>query len=414
MTASIRRRSILAVALLAAVPTLTAAQPATAQQAAAPREETILVDDQRAMTPGYAIGNVAIGDPKVADFKVMDPRRLDVVIFGKGPGTTRLTLWDQKNVKRDEIVITVTTRQAQNIEKELREMLKDFPSVELRPFAGTLTVTGAVSSRDDLAAIEKIAEAAKVRSLVRYVPPAGPEPGTAAPAPAAAAAGSNANAATVVPTAIEYEVELLEASARFRSGSYATGVEPSGRSLFKGIVRAPIGVEKDLFIGGNAVRNVPKSGSDSKSAGNKKGAPAAPAAQPVQTGIKLTVRPSAPDPRGSFKTFLLIETNLPFDGGAYDPAIWRRARWEFSTAAGEPFGITGGDLLATPDMATGGLSAIGAANRAASTATMVPKIGMAPGAEYVPIFGSLFGSRSYKQRTTQLLVIVRTRATAAP
>jgi hypothetical protein len=396
-----RLRPILTVAcaLLLAVASSSAAQgPAT-------REQPVFVNEQQTVTPGFAIGNIAIGDPKVADFKVM-PGRKEVLIFGKVAGRTRLTLWDQQNVKRDEIDITVGTRQSQQVEADLRELLKDFPSVDVRFFAGQIAVTGAVSSKDDLAAIEKIAAAAKARNLVRYVAPTGVETGSAAIS--AGASATTRPAAVTAASEIEYEIELLEASSKFRSGSYATGVEPSGRSLYKGMVRAALGVEREVFIGGNAVTTAVAT------KGSSKGASTQSSPQTVQTGIKLVMRPVTSDARGRFKTAMMIETNLPFSGESYDPTIWRRARWEFTAGSGEPFGITGGDLLATPDAsnAVAKGSAIGSTTRNASKVASLPGVSMAPGAQLVPVFGSLFGSRSYQQKATQLLVILRPRVVA--
>lgn len=400
-------------------------------QSFSPSERTLFVNDQQAFNPGYAIGNVAIADPKVADFKVM-PGRRELLLLGKGIGATRLTVWDQKNVKRDEMVIHVTSRQTAALERDLQELLRDFPSVKVQTVAGALAITGAVSSKDDLTAIERIASATKVQSLVRYVAPVSPavtqernpmpqptpsalRPPTGTPiAPGAtgassAAAPSSTPSSALAPSEVEYEIELLEASVRFRSGSYATGVEPSGRSLFKGVVKAPLGAEREIFIGGAATdpkKKEPQQGTPRNQAQAK------PPEQGEPSGIRLKLRPGTLNSAGRFQTFLLIETNLPIGADTYDPSIWRRARWEFNTGSGEPFGITGGDLLATPDMMAGsggGSSAISTATRATSTASRIPGVSGVPGVEYVPVFGSLFGSRSYKQKTTQLLVIMRPR-----
>lgn len=366
------------------------------------REQVVFLNDQQSLSPGYAVGDIAIGDPRIADFRVL-PGRREILLFGKAVGSTRLTLWDQMRVKRDEIVINVTTRQAQELEQQLREMVRDFPSVEVRPLAGGFALAGAVSSKDDLAVLEKIAAAAKARNLVRFVPPSPAPPPAPLPAPpggntpapvrgtGAAPAPTLAPATTV--SEVEYEVELLEASAQFRSGSYSRGVEPSGRSLYKGVVRGPMNAERQIFIGGAA-------------------AGANPGASTQESGIRLTLKPIDPDARGRFKTGLLVETNLPFAGETYDPAVWRRARWEFATASGEPFGITGSDLLAAPDANGTGSSKLGTAARAASRVAVLPGASGAPGAELVPVFGSLFGSRSYKQKSTQLLVILRPRVVA--
>jgi hypothetical protein len=150
-----------------------------------------------------------------------------------------------------------------------------------------------------------------------------------------------------------------------------------------------MGAEREVFIGGSAVQQ--QSGSNSKDG--------------AETGLKLTLRPVSADARGRYRTAVLVETNLPFDGDTYDPKTWRRARWEFQAASGEPFGITGNDLLASPGAERGG-SRLGTAAR---TGRRVAGAVGAPGMEYVPIFGGLFGSGSYKANQTQLLVILRTR-----
>jgi hypothetical protein len=401
----IRMALFVAAAVLEAV--LSSAQTASPVE----RELTIFNNEQMSVAPGYAVGNIAIGNPKVADFKVIAGRR-DVLVFGKGVGSTRLTLWDQKNVKRDEIVIAVTTRQLVETLTTLRALLRVFPSVEVRQVAESAIVTGQVSSRDDQAAIEKIATTMNARSLVLYVPPVekGRPLGQSAPHAVVTAPGTgrtdlpgNGIGRPDAISEVEYEVELLEASSRFHSGSYATGVEPSGRSLYKEVMRAPIGTDREVFIGGNAVASA-------KGVVGSKTAVAAPRDEPAtHTGIKLRLRPTS-DPRGKVKTSVLIETNLPFAGETFDPAVWRRARWEFTAGYGEPFGITGADLLATPDANQPQGSKVGATARTASKVAMIPGVGAAPGAEYVPVFGSLFGSRSYKQKATQLLVILRPRA----
>ena len=384
----------MAVLLAAVLPAAVGAQEPIKQDMA------LIMNEQQTLAPGYLVGNIAIGDPKIADFKVM-PGRRDLLVLGKGVGQTTLMIWDQANVKRHEFLLNVNTRETLNTEVELRALLKVFPSVTLTRLAGQIVVSGAVSSKDDLAAIEKIAAAAKVKSVARYVAPESngaadtntPTPGRAAgftPAPSAAAAP--------LPTKrVHYDIEVLEASVKFRSGSYATGIEPSGRSLFKGVIDTDLNQEGEIFLGGVAVE--PKA-----AAKNTKTA----AAAGEQSGIRLKLRPTEPDKSGRFKSFILVETNLPIGSTNYDPSIWRRARWEFSAVSGEPFGITGGDLMATPDMANS-RSALGTATNTASKATSVPGVSNAPGVQYVPVFGSLFGSKSYKAKTTQLLVLLRPR-----
>lgn len=186
----------------------------------------------------------------------------------------------------------------------------------------------------------------------------------------------------------------MEASIAFRTGSFAHGVEPSGRRLYLGQVEVNIGSENEVFIGGAAV--APK---------EAKRPVDAPTQAPM--GLRLKFAPRVGDSRTPVITAVLVETNLPLNSGTYDPEVWRRSRWEFPTATNQPFGIVGGDLLASMDVVSQGPGALQTTASTASKMRMVPGVGGLPGMEYVPVFGSLFGSRSFKQKTTQLLVVLR-------
>ena len=107
-----------------------------------------------------------------------------MLLYGKAPGTTTLTLWDQKRVQRAVITITVISREDQQAEKDLTELVADFPSVKVRRVKGKLVLTGVVQTKNDLEAIQKIAETAEATSLVRLsgmVQPTSPG-GTSTPA----------------------------------------------------------------------------------------------------------------------------------------------------------------------------------------------------------------------------------------
>ena len=388
-------------------------------------QQTLAPSEQKVFEPGYAMGDIAIGDPKIADYKVMSADRRSLMLFGRGVGTTTLTIWDQQRRQRHQVVITVARPETSKLEAELAALLKDFPSVEVRRLGSSLVLAGSVSDKDDLTAVNKIASAAKINSVVRYVAPTpgagadpAPPPPPAAPAPVTPAspppAGTTARpalppppapapvpAAPAAPTTampqggVVYEIELLEASIRFRTGSYATGVEPSGRSIFRGTLEAPNNQTSQIFIGGPALVGAP--GTSKKNA---------PKPNTVETGIRLHVTPEPADKNGRFKTRVMVETNLPFGSNLYDPEAWRRARMEFAARSGEPFAITGTDLLASPDISTTEKSRLGTATSTAGRVGSLPGVDV-PGLNSVPIFGSLFGSRQYRQRTTQLLVIFR-------
>src|SRR5689334_659002 len=107
-----RNRPIFAFVLL-----LLAAFASVKAQDANTKELTLFVKEQKPFSPGYAIGNIAIGDPEVADYKVM-PGRKEIMLFAKGKGETRLLIWDQKNVKRHDVKITVGVKEEMQAETD--------------------------------------------------------------------------------------------------------------------------------------------------------------------------------------------------------------------------------------------------------------------------------------------------------
>jgi len=349
-------------------------------QSAPAVEERLFVDEQRVLTPGFPVGNIAIADPAVADFTVM-PGRREVLVVGTGVGETTLTLWDQQDVKRREVTIGVSTEIADNLEGELRELLWEFPSVDVRTLAGTLVLSGTVSAQDELDAVESIAEAAGIRTLVRLRASGGSD------SPSRGDAGVDPQRAPSEMT-VEYELELLETDEQFRSGSYATGIEPSGRQMFSGGVSTPLGEEGHVLIVGPEV--FPE---------------AAEHAVP-QFGIRLTLRSEPPDDQGAFTTHVLIENNLPYDSDLYDPQVWRRARWDLGAVTGEPIGIAGNDLMAaaaTPDRS----SALRTIGSTISRVGMLPGVSSLPGSQYT---GAGMVTTYYNEDTkTHLMLIVRPR-----
>ncbi len=357
-------------------------------------ELTIYVNEVTTWSPGYAMGDIVLGSPATAGYEPVTGRK-ELMLRGKKPGRTTLNVWDQKKVLRHEITLIVTTRDALTREADLKRLLAPYPNVEISTLAGEMLLTGTVASQDELNAVTNLARVAKVQSTVRLVAPVtrpmygtGPVASTG-PGPVGTTAGPDAPQFT----AVEYELELFEASVQFKTGGYGSGVEPSGRSLYKGSVSAPIGGEGEIFIGGQAMDPKQKNAKEMK-----------------DTGIRLTVRPS-PSSRGGLVTAVEVETNVPLEYNLYDPDVWRRSRYSFTTTEGIPFAVSGNDLLAAPGIA-GGMSAMGKATRGAQAANSVPGA-RGTGLQYVPVFGSLFGSRNYKTKKTQILVVFRPALVAA-
>ncbi len=357
-------------------------------------EKTLFVNSQETFSPGFALGDVAIAQPQIADYKVL-PGRREMLLYGKSAGTTTLTLWDQKRVQRAMITITVVSRQDMQAEKDLKELVADFPSVKVRRVKGKLVLTGVVQTKNDLEAIQKIADTAEAASLVRLagmVQPTSPG-GPSSPAAPTDTPRSNANGDALPPPAtIHYEFDVLEASLNYSSGSYATGVEPAGRSLFKKSVAAGTGANVEVYVPGSAILSP-----DKATTKPKKGE-----LPPPPIGIKLTLQPSELTADGAFTTVVLIETNVPVDG-APDPSIMRHARWEVSVARQEAFGLAGAELLAVPAIEQH-QSKLGRALGVAGTVGGLPGVNRAPGVGYA-------GSVPYysKERKTQLLAIFHPR-----
>lgn len=384
------RLTIAAAGFWLAVTTLASAQPAK-------EELTIYVNEITTWTPGYAMGDIVLGSPDTAGYEPTNGRQ-QLMLRGKKPGRTTLNIWDRKRVLRHEIDLIVTTREAETVEADLAALLAPYPDVKVSKLGGGLLLTGTVRTSAELTAVNNIARVARVQSAVT-VPGGGAGARGAGGAMTGGLGGGGIAMEGEAPTVVEYELELFEASTQFKTGDYGRGVEPSGRSLYKGTVSAAIGQAGEIFIGGAAV--------DPKAA-QQKGSAAADAAE---TGIRLTLRPQ-PGQRSGIVTAVEVETNVPISYDLYDPDVWRRSRYTFSTVAGVPFAVSGNDLLAAPQMVDKRGNPIGTVSSKAGTASRLPGP-QRRGLQYVPVFGSLFGSNSYKAKATQLLVVFRPTIAAA-
>lgn len=380
-----------------------AAVPAAAQPGgAAPREVRLLVGDQTVFEPGFAVGDIAVGDPAVADFRVRPGRRA-VLLLGIGEGRTKLILWDQTSKSKSEVDLVVETREQAQAEAKLRALLRDFPSVRVERAGGDLVVSGTVSAEDDLALIERMATSTGAESFVRFVAPEVPAGPVATPAgprvergpvtPAAPPTRADPTADPVSPPtadAIEYDVQVLEASIAFGSSSYETGVEPSGRVLHTATIRVAIGRDGQTFIPGKILAS-----NDIK----------IPAKELETSGIRLTLTPASLE-EGQLSTRILVETNLPIKSSSYVPGGWRRARWQSDNAVAAPFSVAGANLLVVPELSSGGgmLSTVSNAAGVVSGLGGLPGVSSLPGVQYsgyVPSYN--------KSRKTHLLVLLRAR-----
>jgi hypothetical protein len=357
---------------------------------------TLYIGEQQAFTPGYAIGDIQVLNPEIANYRVQ-PGRREVMLVGKGKGETALIIWDQKRVKRHEIKLVVHSHDEMRAETDLKALLQDFPGIQIRHLGDRLVLSGTVASQADFDAIGRIANVASAENLVRLVhgPYAG-SPAAASTSPTSTSTGtgtsspatsaSTASTPTAAPL-IEYEVEVIEGNVAFQSGTYGKGIEPSGPTLFKQVVRAPLGGDVDLLVPGASVT--------SKNGDKNKGA--------VPLNLKLRLKPAGISEDGQLTTTIAIETNLPVEG-AKDPRVNRRARWELVGATDEPFGLAGAELMAMPQVAQNP-SRLGRVLSTATQTTGMPGMNGLPGTTYVPSYVPYYD----KSKHTQLIAVIRPR-----
>jgi hypothetical protein len=166
------------------------------------------------------------------------------------------------------------------------------------------------------------------------------------------------------------------------------GIEPSGRTLFKKVVRVPFNGDTDVIVPGTAAMS-PKADNKLKQ----------------QVSLRLRVRPTMLSEEGELTSFVSIETNVPVEGSK-DPSVTRRARWELVSKHDEPFGLAGAELMAMPQVVQG-RSKLGrileTAGSAAGTAGSVPGVSGYTG--YVPSYLPYYD----KDKKTQLLAVFRPR-----
>ncbi len=104
--------------------------------------------------PG-AVTRVAVGDPKVADYRLISPTELYVV--GKTPGTTSLVIW-RANAETTTLRVSVTT-DLTPLAESLRDNLPQEKAIDLRMASGRVVLSGMVSSPVAAAAALSLAEA---------------------------------------------------------------------------------------------------------------------------------------------------------------------------------------------------------------------------------------------------------------
>lgn len=121
--------------------------------------ERLVIGEQKVVKPGYAVGDIAISNPQVCDFRVMGGTRRDVMLIANGAGFTTLTIWDQRGVKRSEIAIEVMSRELAKLQADLRELMRPYPNVTVKALGTRLVLAGTVDTVEDLEQIRAMSSA---------------------------------------------------------------------------------------------------------------------------------------------------------------------------------------------------------------------------------------------------------------
>jgi hypothetical protein len=360
--------------IVVAVLLLSAAGAATAGQSPEPLYQELLTGDQKLLQPGYLIGNIAMADPRVCNFRVL-PERKTVLLVAVSEGHTTLTIFDQQGVKRDDVAIDVISREFAKLRDDVQALVTAYPDVEVASLGRRLTLTGTVATAEQLKELQRLAAAAgNVTSLVtlresgsatppgpppsastrssptpapppvaalpatparpapRPAPPAPVPPGTATPVPLGSSPASGGTASPVafptitsagaVARSMDYSVELMQSPA---SAPPPDVLGPVGTVIFKTRLSVPVGTLVRQFVAAGA------------------GQPSGREAAGV-VGISIGVHPAL-EPDGRLRTSLVVDTNLPVGRvNAGEAPVWRRGVMEFVHGRAQSLYVTERDL----------------------------------------------------------------------
>lgn len=381
-------------ALSLAVASAAAAQPPQSQ-------EVVVVGGQTTVRLDAPIGRISIGDDNVADFRVLDSRR-EVLLFGKRPGETSITVWDTRDNVMREIVVRVrpSSGTARQIIDELEQLLGGVEGIEYREVGGTVWLEGEVLTERDLDRIQRVLESyPEVRSLVELSPMTQEMldraeadsvktvqmdvtimevdkglmrnlgvrwGGSISPSSSLPFEGSSVGPITGVIENLLPSIDMLTSSGKARVLARPTLVTRSGQKA-------------ELFVGGELPIPVAQ--------GN-----GAISIEYKEYGVKLEFEPNV-DTQNSIDTKIYVETsNLggPAPAGGAPGLITNRVSTNVFVRDGES--ITLGGLVKSED------------------AQSVDKV---PGLGSIPVLGNLFKSTSYVRNETEMVVFATPKVVSA-
>ena len=389
---------LLALGFVGLVASAVHAQAASQVQTA---QEAVAVGGQKLLRLDFAVGRTAIADDNVADFRVLDSRR-EILVQGRRPGQTTLTLWDQQGNLMREITLRVrpSSGTATQIMEELEQLLGAVEGIEYRDVGGTVWLEGEVLTERDLERISIVLESyPEVRSLVEL-------------SPITEEMMDRAEADAV--KTIQMDVTIMEVDKslmRDLGVRWSGSISPSSSLPFVGSAIGPItGVIENLLPSIDMLASsgkarvlaqptlITKSGERAELfVGGELPIPVAQGSGAIsieykEYGVKLEFEPHA-DTQNNIDTKIFVEMSSlggASPGGSAPGLITSRISTSVFVSPGES--ITLGGLVRSED------------------AQSVDKI---PGLGDIPVLGNLFKSTSYIKNETELVVFATPRVVKA-
>ncbi|MGH8782271.1 type II and III secretion system protein family protein [Paraburkholderia sp.] len=154
------RKRISAYVALVAVWAASLVVCATAEAAGMPQALDIVVGSQQVIAKGLTLRRVAIGDPTVADVRILNGDKTHgVLVTGKSPGTTNLMLWERGTDTPLSYTVNVTTAGSRAL------LGPDAPNVKV--IGDSALISGSASSMEQhqrAVAVAKIEAAQRAKS----------------------------------------------------------------------------------------------------------------------------------------------------------------------------------------------------------------------------------------------------------
>ena len=329
--------------------------------------------------------------------------RREVLILGRRPGQTSLTIWDQQGSIQREVSVRVrpSSGSARQIIDELEQLIGGIEGLEYREVGGIVWLEGEVLTERDLERIGRVLEGSdpEVRTLVEL------SPITAEMMDRAAADAVKTVQLDV--TIMEVDKSLMrnlgvrwsssispQSALPFEGGSIGpiTGVIknllPSldmitssgrGRVLSRATLITRSGQPAELFVGGEIPIPVAQGGG-------------AISIEYKEYGVKLEFEPFV-DTQDNIDTRIFVETsNLggAAPGGGAPGLITSRVSTNVFVEPGDS--ITLGGLVKSED---------------------AQRIDKVPGLGNIPVLGNLFKSKSYVRNETELVIFATPRVVSA-